>query len=145
MKTPYCTALRVQRREVDQIKIAIGSAVERVGRLERKGAEIVRSVASEREVAATDWTLPENMYFARMRAERELVQREAAIADAKLDQLRAQAREVYGGMKAVEGAAERYRIEETRKLGAAEQIAADDRAAADFIATVRMLRARRDA
>lgn len=145
MKTPYCTALGVQKREVDQIRIAISVAVDRATGLEREGVEIVRSVSAERAVAAADWQLPENMYFARMRAERGRVEAERRMADARLDQLRAQAREVYGAMKAVEGAADRFRVEHARKAGAAEQGAADDRAAADFIRAVRTLRERRRA
>lgn len=141
MKTPYCGALGIQRREVDQIRIAISVAVDRADALAARAHEIHCTVEAERTLAASDWTLPENRYFARMRAERTRVATEKAVADARLDQLRGKAREAYGSMKAVEGAAERFREEAARTLDAAEQAALDDRAAADFIRGVRRLRA----
>lgn len=140
MKTPYCGALGIQRREVDQIRIAISVAVDRADTLAARAQEIRCTVEAERALAAADWALPENRYFARMRAERARVAAEKAAADARLDQLRDKAREAYGSMKAVEGAAERFREDATRALDAAEQAALDDRAAADFIRGIRRAR-----
>ncbi len=141
MKTPYCTALRIQRREVDRIRIAISVAIDETDRLDRHAVELARRVAAEHAHAAADGLLPENAYFARMKAERGRVARDKALADARLDQLRDKARDSYGAMKAVESAAETFRDGEARRLGAAEQASADDRAAIDTIAALRRLRA----
>lgn len=143
MKTPYCGALGIRRREVDEIRIAITVAVDRVDGLDARAREIHTTVAAERQLAATDLSLPENGYFLRMRAERARVEAEQAAAAARLDRLRDQAREVYGSMRAIEGAAERYRDEALRRAEAAEQAAADDRAGADFVRGLNRLRAAR--
>lgn len=141
MKTPYCTALRIQRREVDRIRIAISVAIDESERLDRHAVELARRVADEHARAAADWLLPENGYFARMKAERGRIARDKALAAARLDQLRDKARDSYGAMKAVEGAAELFREGETRRIDTIEQASADDRAALDVIAALRHLRA----
>jgi hypothetical protein len=141
MKTPYCGVLGIQRREVDQIRIAISVAVDRADGLGRRSDEIARTLAAERALAVGDRLLPENGYFLRMHAERARVDAERRVAEAQLDQLRAKAREAYGSMKAVEGAAATYRDDVSRLRAAAEQAATDDRAAADFVRGIRRLRA----
>lgn len=129
MKTPYCTALGIRRREVDQVRIAISVAVDTAAILEAQGREIARAIAAEHGVAAGDILLPENAYFARMRSARASVAHERSLADARLEQLRERARDSYGAMKAIEGAADDYRADLTRQRSAAEQAEADDRAA----------------
>lgn len=140
MKTPYCGVLGIQRREVDQIRIAISVAIDRADGLDRRADEIARTLAAERALAVGDRLLPENGYFLRMSAERDRVAAERRLAEAQLDQLRAKAREAYGSMRAVEGAAAAFRDDATRAQAAAEQAASDDRAAADFVRGVRRLR-----
>lgn len=140
MKTPYCGVLGIQRREVDQIRIAISVAIDRTDGLDRRADEIARTLAAERALAVGDRLLPENGYFLRMSAERDRVAAERRLAEAQLDQLRAKAREAYGSMRAVEGAAAAFRDDATRAQAAAEQAASDDRAAADFVRGVRRLR-----
>jgi hypothetical protein len=141
MKTPYCTALRIQRRDVDRIRIAISVAIDESDRLDRHGLEMARRVADEHACAVSDGLLPANGYFTRMKLERARIARERALADARLDQLRDKARDSYGAMKAVETAADAFRDGEARRLEAAEQASADDRAALDMLAALRRLRA----
>jgi flagellar biosynthesis chaperone FliJ len=141
MKTPYCTALKVQRREVDQLRISIGVEVSRVTQIETQQVRLQDAVSTERVLAAEAWTVPTNSYFQRMRTEREQLEHDRKMADAKLDQLRAQAREAYGSLMAVESAATGYREQASKLIEAAEQVAVDDRAAADFVRAVRLVRA----
>lgn len=130
--TPFDTALRVQRREVDAVKVSISVEVERINTLETQTRSHDARVLQERALAysmpfATDaWT-------ARMKAERARLDEAAYLAQARLGRLRAQAVEAYGTMRAIEGAAERYEDEAERTLALAEQNAIDDIAAARFL------------
>lgn len=96
---------------------------------------------AERQRLAADPALPENRYFERMRAERARLAEEQRTAAARLDLLRARARDAYGSLRAVETAAERFVLDETRRIAAAEQSAADERAAVDFMRSWRLVRA----
>lgn len=141
MKTPYSAAIGVQRRDVDQIRVAISVAIDQVAGLDAARSRAERAVLDERQRLAEDPALPENRWFERMRAERARLAHEQLSADARLDQLRARAREAYGALRAVETAAERYVLDETRRIAAAEQAAADERAAMDFMRSWRLVRA----
>ncbi|WP_404337374.1 hypothetical protein AB2M62_02075 [Sphingomonas sp. MMS12-HWE2-04] len=130
--TPYDTALRVQRREVDAVKVSISVEVERITTLESQGRQHDATVRQERALAYTmpfgtdAWTL-------KMKAERARLEEAAHLAQARLGRLREQAVEAYGTMRAIEGAAERYQTEAERVAELAEQGAIDDMAAARFL------------
>ena len=134
--TPFDTALRVQRREVDAVKVSISTEVERIATLEAEGRAHDRRLIEERALAAalpiaTDaWTL-------RMKAERARLERDAALAQVRLGHLREQAVEAYGTMRAIEGAADRFNDEAERVIALAERGAIDDLAAARFLAAKR--------
>lgn len=141
MKTPYCAAIGVQRREVDQIRISISEEVERLTAVERRRTRIDLDMRRERSVAAGSLDVPNTAYFLVMRAERMRLEEAQRAIDARVTELRSVAREAYGSLNAVEGAAERYRDHETRRLANAEQSASDDRSAAIFAARNRLARA----
>lgn len=141
MRTPYCSAIGLQRREVDQLRVSIGVELGRLTDVERRQTEIEANVCRERVIAAGALDVPATAYFARMRAEQSQLEENQRIIDARVARLRSQAREVYGSLSAIEGAANRYRDEETRRIEGAEQSASDDRAAADFLSKVRVVRA----
>jgi hypothetical protein len=130
--TPFDTALRVQRREVDAVKVSISVEVERITTIESQArmhdARMLqeRALASSLPIASDAWT-------ARMKAERARLDEAAHLAQAKLGRLRAQAVEAYGTMRAIEGAAGRYEDEAERTIALAEQSAIDDIAAARFL------------
>ena len=141
MKTPYCAAIGLQRREVDEIRISIGVEVSRLTTVERRNAEIDASMRREHHVAVEAMDVPATAYFARMRAERARLEQDRQVIDARVTRLRSQAREAYGSLSAIEGAADRFRSDETRRIEGAEQAAIDDRAATDFMYKLRLLRA----
>ncbi|WP_029935700.1 hypothetical protein [Sphingomonas sp. UNC305MFCol5.2] len=130
--TPFDTALRVQRREVDAVKVSISVEVERITTLETQtrthDARMLqeRALANSLPIASDAWT-------ARMKAERALLDEAAYLAQARLERLRAQAVEAYGTMRAIEGAAERYEDDAERTVALAEQAASDDISAARFL------------
>ncbi|MHA6720072.1 hypothetical protein ACX40Y_11550 [Sphingomonas sp. RS6] len=130
--TPFDTALRVQRREVDAIKVSISVELERIASLELQQRDQIERMRDERMVAhalpfATD------AWLAAAKRQREAIEQAAEMARARLTTLREQAVEVYGTMRAIEGAAERYQQEADRAVEAAEQAAIDDIAAARFL------------
>lgn len=130
--TPFDTALRVQRREVDAVKVSISVEVERITTLETQARAHEDTVRQERALA---YGLPfaSDAWTARMKAERARLDEAAYLAQARLGKLRAQALEAYGTMRAIEGAAERHSDEAERVLSLAEQGAIDDIAAARFL------------
>jgi len=141
MKTPYSTAIGLQRREVDQLRISIGVELGRLAEVEQRNAWIDESVRRERSIAADALDVPATAYFLRMRAERAMLEASRKVIDARVTQLRSQAREAFGSLTVIEGADERYRIEEERQLEAANQATIDDRSATDFMEKRRLLRA----
>ncbi|MET0309653.1 MAG: hypothetical protein ABW023_13180 [Sphingomonas sp.] len=139
--TPFDTALRVQRREVDAVKVSISVEVDRINTLE---AQSRAHEAREREERALAASLPfaSDAWAARMKREQLRINEAAYLAQARLGQLRAQAVEAYGTMRAIEGAADRYQDEADRTAATAEQTGIDDIAAARFLRARRMLKNR---
>lgn len=133
MKTPFCTALRVQQRAVDELRVAISVTVEQLSRVELEGRALEHRTAAERACAVTDWTLPENRFFERLRAERARQIEEQALADAELARLREQARQAYGSLRVLEQAASAFKEDAQREMESRAQAEADDRAAARFV------------
>ncbi|MBC9032584.1 hypothetical protein IAG41_09290 [Sphingomonas sp. JC676] len=134
--TPFDTALRVQRREVDAVKVSISIEVERITTLEAQSRTLAERAREERALA-TSLPIASDAWAARMKYEQIRINEAAYLAQARLGQLRAQAVEAYGTMRAIEGAAERYQDEADRTAATAEQTGIDD------IAAARFLRARR--
>lgn len=133
MRTPYCPAIGVQRREVDQIRISISEEVDRLTQVERRRTRIDLEMQRERTLAAGSLDMPSTAYFLVMRSEHTRLAEAERTIDARVTQLRSQARDAYGSLAAVEGAADRYRSEQIRRVEGAEQAASDDRSAAVFV------------
>jgi len=143
MKTPFDTPRRIEQRRIDDIRIAISVAVEQREALGARGRAIDQAVAAERAIPA-DPRLPTcGAWFRRMTADREKVEDATRLADAQLAQLRHQAGEAYGAMRAMEKAADRFIAEATRAIDAAEQSAIDDIGAARLAAERRARRRKR--
>lgn len=131
MRTPFDTALRIQQREVDALRVAIGAEADRLGALHRASEEQAATETRERR-AAQGLGLPTDAWTARMKAERERLDSETRAAETALAELRAQAADVYGKLRALQGAANRYREAAEQAAAAAEQAQIDDIAAARF-------------
>lgn len=130
--TPFDTALRIHRREVDTVKVAIGAEVERIATIDTRTRAHDAQMREERALA---YGMPfsSDAWNARMKADRVRLQEAGRVAEIRLGQLRTQAIEAFGTMRAIEGAAERYRDEAERVAAVAEQGAIDDIAAARFL------------
>lgn len=135
--TPYDTALRVQRREVDALRLSISVEAARLTTIEAERLDIEQSGRQERAVAAT---LPftTDAWERRMRADRARLDQEVAHAVANLAMLRAKASAAYGTVRAIEIAAEGYSDQQARAAASAEQASADDLAAAAFLRALRV-------
>lgn len=134
--TPYDTALRVEKRALDALRLSISVEVEQVTQLEARHGQIAMALTDENKIALTHG-LPGDAWAAKMRRERANVLEQAKHAHSRLAALRGQAIEAYGTVRAIEGAAERFVEEADRAAASAEQARIDDLSAA------RMIRARR--
>ena len=142
MKTPYDTALRAMRRDVDDLRTAIGNANGAVIDIEQRRDALSAGMRREAALSASDWTFPADAYLARARAQREALVVARVEAEAQLEALRHQAVERYGSLRAVEGAADLFREDADRAVSAAEQAQVDDFAGARFARQLHRTRAR---
>lgn len=141
MRTPYDSALRALGREVDEIGAAVRAAADRLAEAEARRRKIMGDIARESHMAATlQSAFPAHAYLRRAGAERDALTLLCEEADAALDALRDQARESYGSLRVMEGAAERFRHDADRGLASAEQARIDDIAGARFARTPRSVR-----
>jgi flagellar export protein FliJ len=136
MTTPYDAAMRVIRREVDDMRLVIGEAAQRLVELEQVRHALGASLRREARVAdaMVDATLvPTDRYFTQLRAHQTAAGSAIRDADAGLAALRRQAGERYARLKTIETAAEDYRAAHATALATAEQGHADDIAALRFL------------
>lgn len=118
--TPFDTALRVQRREVDTVKVSISVEVERIATLDSQTQQHDVTLREERALA-TSLPFASDAWTARMKAERLRLAEAAHLAQARLGRLREQAVDAYGTMRAIEGAAERFETEAERVAALADR------------------------
>ena len=136
MTTPYDAAMRVIRREVDDMRLVIGEAAQRLVELEQVRHALGASLRRQASVAAVlvDATnLPTDSYFTQLRARQTAATHAIRDADAGLAALRRQAGERYARLKTIETAAAEYRVAHTNAMATVEQGHADDMAAARFL------------
>lgn len=129
MTTPFDTALRLQQRTVDTVRVAIGVELQRCAVLERDAATLAKTVARECAVRPGDARISSDAWLTRMRAERERLRKESHSADARLAALRLQAVEAYGAMRVIGDAADRHRAQTAQAIATSEQARLDDIAA----------------
>jgi flagellar biosynthesis chaperone FliJ len=137
MSTPYDTALRLIRREVDAVRVTIGEAAGRLVQIEQARQAVSGALEREAALAASCWDIPTGSYLARVRAQRAELGVDAAAAADRLDQLRRRASERYGALRAIEGAAEAYRDEGLQAEERATQARMDDATGARFAMALR--------
>lgn len=132
MKTPFDGAIRIQRREIDEMRVAINVQVERLVEIEVAQVDHDATLRNERDVAGDDLLLSSHAYMARMHAERQRLAQDRSVIDVQLTQLRTRATAAYGMSKAIEAAADSYRDEAIQAEATAEQGQLDDQAATRF-------------
>jgi len=137
MKTPYDAPLRVAERELDEVRTAIGAALDELRQIEDAAASLRDTMARERAAVAGDSSLAAERFFVRARERRAQLATACEAANERVETLRERAIECYGARTAIGNAAARYRQEAERAAAAAEQAALDD------IAASRLVRLRR--
>jgi hypothetical protein len=130
--TPFDTALRVQRREVDSVKVSISETITTITTITHQANAHDQRMREERALAATI-PVASDAWRLRMKAERARLDQQAQLAQVRLTHLRAQAVEAYGTMRAIEGAADRFKDEAERVAAGAEQSMIDDIAASKLV------------
>lgn len=133
MKTPFDGAIRIQRREIDEMRVAINIQVERLVEIEAAQVDHDAAIRNERGVAGEHLLFSSYAYMARMNAERRRLAQDRTVADVQLTQLRTRATAAYGLSKAIESAADTYRDEAIQAEASAEQGHLDDQAATRFV------------
>jgi hypothetical protein len=129
--TPFDATLRLRQREIDAVRVSITVEMDQLIAIDRSRDAIDRTVQHEARVVC-EAGFSTYAFAARMRAQRERLSREGATVDARLSGLRSQAAEAYGALRAIEGAAGRYRDDAERTAAVAEQGRLDDFSAAHF-------------
>ena len=132
MKTPFDGALRVQQREIDDVRVAINVQVNQLVQIESSRAVVDATIERETAAAADDLNFSYHNYVARMCAERARLREDQAHVDALLARLRSKAAAAYGSFKAIETAADGFKTSAERAIANAEQAQIDDRAASAF-------------
>ncbi|NIJ34739.1 hypothetical protein [Sphingomonas oligoaromativorans] len=133
MKTPFDGAIRLQRREIDEMRVAINVQVERLVTIETAQVDTDAVMRRERDIAGEELLLSSHAYMARMHAERRRLAEDRAVVDIQLTQLRTRATAAYGMSKAIEDAARNYCEEQLQAEATAEQARLDDQAATRFL------------
>lgn len=140
MKTPYDTAMRIHRREIDAMGVAINVQVNLINQIDQAREEMRTHIIREADVAAADLGISSHAYMELIRAEQSRLIRDGAAQGARLDQLRAKAATAYGAYRAIEVAAEGFVEAANRRSANAEQAGIDDSSAVAFLKARRNLR-----
>lgn len=131
---PFATALRVQQREVDAVRVSIRGELDLIVQAETEGRALDEQLRVERAIAAAQyWAPAPEAWNLRMEARRTRLETQRVEAEARLQVLREEAAEAFGKLRAIAVAAERHREEEDKAAAVAEQSSIDDVAAARFI------------
>ena len=144
MITPYDAALRLRRREMDDVRVSISVEINQMVVIDQRSASIDAAVSEETALAHADPTLSAHSFVARMQSQRELLNRDRGFCDARLAALRAQATEAYGSLRALESVATRHRDDVSRAAAIAEQSQIDDFSTARFARAMAQARQRRE-
>lgn len=133
MKTPYDSAMRMQRREIDEMGVAINVQVNLLNQIEQARDEARHRLNRESELASRDLNLSSQAYMERIRAEQQRLARDGATQSLRLDQLRSKAAAAYGAFHTIEMAAKDWRKDAERRSSNAEQAGIDDNSAVAFL------------
>jgi hypothetical protein len=126
MATPFDTALRVQRRGMDAIRLSLLAEAVREAEVQAQVRALGVHIIEERAVAAGDWQLAAHPYGARVRARVTQLETEGRRVAARLDGLRDEALAACGQMQAITQAAAGYGATLQRQARTSEQTQADD-------------------
>lgn len=140
MKTPYDTALRALQREVEDLRVSIGTTMGRLTHIEQRRQAANETIAVETSLAAGNKSFSPEAFLARVRADRDRLATEQRAVEAHLETLREQAMERYGSLRAMEEAVNTFRAEAERAAATREQAGIDDFSGARFVRAMRHAR-----
>lgn len=126
MATPFDSALRVQRRAMDAIRLSLLAEAVREAEVHAQVRALGVHIIEEHAVAAGDWQLTAHPYGARLRERATRLNTERRGIDARLDSLRDEALAACGQLQAITQAAACYGAATRRQVLATEQAQADD-------------------
>lgn len=133
MTTPYDPAIRIKRRQVDDIARQIGDALARVASLDEGVEQLAGDARREAMCGAEAPMVSSHHYAARLRTRRAGLMEERAFTQARLASLRAEAASAIASLQAIETAAERHRAEHKRRRDNAVQAQLDDMVASSVV------------
>lgn len=126
MQTPYDSALRIQQRAMDGIRLSLLVEAARDRALTEERNALDSDFEHESAVAAMNWQVGAHPYGQRVRARRVGLDNDRRAVDIRLNRLRDAAMEACGQMLAITEAAAGFKSDRRRREGAAEQASADD-------------------
>ena len=144
MKTPYGGALRLRRREMDDLRLAIGSNNQKLAEVDAQGQALRAQAQLERAQALQDFHFSHDAYAARIRDTRIALEVERRKVEAERSRLADQVVETYGSLRAIEKADEQHRAKVEWRRNSAEQARIDDLSAVSVIKTRDGARARKE-
>ncbi len=136
MKTPYDPVLRVKQHELDQVRIEIGNENARLTELDNAERKLRDEMSQQADSSDFDLLFPRHTYIQRKAAERKSISDQRMASIQRVEELRDNAAERYGSLRAVETAAERYRSDALKAEKRAEQSEADEIGAVRFVRQV---------
>lgn len=144
MKTPVDPVVRIQKRQVDDLKRQIADHASQQSHLIAQEARIDGEIADQYRFAATEWALSVHAFARRKLAERAHFSRQRRQIETALGELRDHAAQAYGRLRAAEQVADGYRDDMRMAIARTEQAGADDFAISRYRVRNRMEQDRRD-
>jgi hypothetical protein len=126
MKMPFDSALRVQARNMNAIRLSLLAEIVRENVVESERAALAASMRREASVAAVDWQITAHPYGQYQRTERKRLDNDRCGIDASLEILRSSAMNACGQMQAITQAAAGFANDRRRHEASAEQAQSDD-------------------
>jgi hypothetical protein len=132
MKTPFDSALRVQARTMNAIRLSLLAELAREHLVEAESAAVAASIRREASVAAIDWQLTAHPYGQYQRTQRQRLENDRRGIHANLERLRGSAMDACGQMQAITEAAAGFADDRRRQEAGTEQAQSDDFSGARF-------------
>ena len=126
MKTPYDAAQRVLKRELDDVRQALGAAEAQAAAFAAMAERAALQLKRELAVAGTDPRLDVGAYAAAKRVEIERLKRELAKIEIEIERLRARLLEKFEALKPLDFASDDYRAAKRREAAKRELAKLDD-------------------
>ena len=126
MKTPFDSALRVQARAMDAIRLSLFAEVAKEFAIEAEREVLAASMRREAAIAASNWQVTAHPYGQYQRAERRRLDADHRGIKASLGTLRDAAMDACGQMQAITDAATGFTTGQHQREANAEQAHADD-------------------